>query len=367
MKVLALASYPVEAAATRYRLQQFIEPLAARGIELEIRPFIDADLFGSLYRQGSFARNAAGLLTAGLKRTADLPAFKRADVILIQREAMIFGPPFIEWIAKKLFGRPVLLDLDDATYISYTSPTYGYLGKILKWQSKTDDLIRWADLVTCGNRGIAEYVTSKGSTARILPTVVDTKLFRPRENTNSTPVIGWIGTHSTFPYLKTIFPVLTSLANLYDFRVKIVGAGTEVTIPGVQVENLPWRLDREVEDFQSIDIGVYPIDGSLYGGQWAHGKSGFKAVQYMAVGIPYVATPVGGSSEIGEHGVTHLFATTEDEWHGSLEILLRDEKQRLAMGKKGRQYALQHYTVDAQADILVDALNECVNKSKSHN
>lgn len=359
MNVLALASYPVEAAATRYRLTQFVKPLAARGIDLEIRPFTDTELFRSLYRQGSLGQKAAGLLIAALKRIADLPAVRKADVILIQREAMNFGPPAIEWAARRLFHRPMLLDLDDATYVPYNSPTYGSMGSIFKWFSKTDDLIKWADVVTCGNSGIADYVISKGAKARILATVVDTDVFKPRPRENSQTVIGWVGTHSTFPYLKTIFPVLTSLANHYDFRLRVVGAGSDMTVPGVQVENLPWQLDREVEDFQSIDIGVYPIDGNLYGGRWAQGKSGFKAVQYMAVGVPYVATPLGGSAEIGETGVTHFFASTPEEWHRSLETLLRDQNRRLEMGRSGRAHALEHYTIDAHADILAAALREC--------
>jgi glycosyltransferase involved in cell wall biosynthesis len=362
MNVLALASYPVEAAATRYRLQQFVGPLAARGINLEIRPFTNAELFRSLYQHGSLARNAVGLFVAGLKRIADLPGVRKADVILIQREAMNFGPPAVEWFAKQLFHRPMLLDLDDATYIPYNSPTYGSIGRIFKWFSKTDDLIRWADVVTCGNRGIADYVASKGAKARILATVVDTDIFKPQPRENERTVIGWVGTHSTLPYLKTIFPVLTSLAKHYDFRLRVVGGGSDVIVPGVEVENLPWQLDREVEDFQSIDIGVYPIDESLYGGRWARGKSGFKAVQYMAVGVPYVATAVGGSSEIGEAGVTHFFAASPGEWYSALEILLRDHNRRLEMGRKGREHALEHYTIDAHADILADALNECLHR-----
>ncbi|MFS8087409.1 MAG: hypothetical protein ACMG6H_17390, partial [Acidobacteriota bacterium] len=77
---------------------------------------------------------------------------RQADVILVQREAMLFGPPLIEWLSTNAAGRPMVLDLDDATYVSYTSPTYGKIGKALKWFSKTDDLIRWAKVVTCGNR-----------------------------------------------------------------------------------------------------------------------------------------------------------------------------------------------------------------------
>ena len=358
MNVLALTSYPVEAAATRFRLQQFVGPLADRDIALTIHPFLNSKLFEHLYRQGSFPRTAMGLLKSAFLRLADVMLARKADVILVQREAMMFGPPVIEWLTTKALKRPMVLDLDDATYVSYTSPTYGGLGKALKWFSKTDDLIKWAALVTCGNRSIAEYVSSKGVQARIIPTVVDTLVFRPapRPAADSPVVLGWIGTHSTFPYLESIFPVLRELANKHEFLLKVVGAGKdEVRIPDVKVENATWEMGREVADFQSIDVGLYPLDASLYAG-WAAGKSGFKAIQYMGVGVPYVATPVGASAEIGEAGVTHLFASTPDEWYGALETLIIDEGRRRKMGAAGRRHVVENYGLPAQADKLSEAL-----------
>lgn len=366
MNVLALASYPVEAAATRFRLQQFIEPLARRGVTLTIVPFIDSKHFAQLYSQKSIAATVFGLIRSALRRLTDLRLARKADVVLIQREAMIVGPPLIEWMTTRVLKRPMVLDLDDATYVSYTSPTYGGVGKALKWFSKTDDLIRWADIVTCGNSSIAEYVSSKGARARFIPTVVDTEIFRPapRATSDSAIVLGWVGTHSTFPYLQTIFPVLANLAQRHKIRLKVVGAGTaNIELPGVEVESLAWRLDREVEDFQSLDIGLYPIDEKRYEG-WASGKSGFKAVQYMAVGIPYVATPVGGSNEIGEAGVTHLFAKTHDEWYRALEDLIINPERRRAMGVAGREHVTKHYGLDDQAGKLAEALREAAEKTE---
>ena len=365
MNVLALASYPVEAAATRFRLQQFVGPLADRDIALTIHPFLNSKLFEHLYLQGSFPRTAVGLLKSAFLRLADVMLARKADVILVQREAMMFGPPVIEWLTTRALRRPMVLDLDDATYVSYTSPTYGGLGKALKWFSKTDDLIKWAALVTCGNRSIAEYVASKGVQARIIPTVVDTDVFRPapHPSADSPVVLGWIGTHSTFPYLESIFPVLRELANKHEFVLKVVGAGRdEVNIPEVKVEDATWEMGREVADFQSIDVGLYPLDASLYAG-WAAGKSGFKAIQYMGVGVPYVATPVGASAEIGEVEVTHLFASTPDEWYGALETLIVDEGRRRKMGEAGRRHVVEHYGLPAQADKLGEALRAAAKRA----
>ncbi|MGA8346438.1 MAG: glycosyltransferase family 4 protein [Isosphaeraceae bacterium] len=366
MRLLALSSYPVEAAATRYRLVQYVAALAVRGITLEIRPFLDSKLFASLYRRGELARTSLGLLRAGIRRLGDVFAARNVDVVFVQREAMIFGPPLIEWLAKRLGNCPLVLDLDDATYISYSSPTYGHLGKVLKWPGKTDRLIRWASVVTCGNRTIADYVRSKGTESVVIPTVVDTDRFRPATRSNGTdpsvPVIGWIGTHSTYPYLESIFPALQDLARSHRFLLKVIGSGRDrISVPGVSVQTLDWSLEREVEDFQSFDIGLYPIvdDG------WSAGKSGFKAIQYMAVGIPHVVTPLGACAEIGEPGVTHFCASSRDEWCGALSCLLRDGELRERMGESGRQHAVCHYHLSVQVEILSTLLGQVARKDRT--
>jgi glycosyltransferase involved in cell wall biosynthesis len=361
MKVLALASYPVEAAATRYRLEQFVVPLAERGITLEVRPFLDSRQFTTLYRREKLASKALGLMRSAVRRFGDVVRARSADVVLVQREAMMFGPPLIEWLTSRVGKRPMVLDLDDATYVSYTSPTYGRFASRLKWFSKTDDLIRWAKVVTCGNRTIAEYVSNAGGQARIIPTVVDTERFRPQSAgiERDPPVIGWIGTHSTLQYLETIFPALQELARTHRFRLKIVGAGKrEIELPDVLVESLDWSMEREIEDFQSFDIGLYPIIAD----KWSEGKSGFKAIQYMAVGIPYVVSPVGACAEIGEPKVTHFLASTKDEWTEALKRLLADRELRARMGQAGRRHATEHYTLAIQADKLASALHEAAGK-----
>jgi glycosyltransferase involved in cell wall biosynthesis len=365
MRVLALASYPVEAATTRYRLEQFVAPLAERGITMMVYPFLDSELFTSLYSRKEMPRTVAlGVARSALGRLGDILKVREADVLLVQREAMMFGPPIIEWLATRMGRCPMVLDLDDATYVPIISPRYGRLGSALKWFGKTDDLIRWAQVVTCGNRSIAEYVTSKGRRAVIIPTVVDTERFRPagaKREAEGPPVLGWIGTYSTYPYLKSIFPAIEQLARKYRFRLKVVGAGQkEIGLPGVDVENLYWSLNRELEDFQSFDVGLYPIDAGLYTEQWTRGRSGFKAIQYMAVGIPYVVTPFGACAEIGEPNMTHLCASTQDEWCEALGSLLTDRVRRERMGRRGRQHATEHYTVAAQADKLAQVLHDAV-------
>jgi len=334
---------------------QFIEPLAEQGIELSVYPFIDSSLYGSLYNRSQWPRTALGLSLAAVRRVRELVRARKADVVFVQREAMMFGPPLVEWLTVNLHGCPMVLDLDDATYVSYKSPTYGRIGSMLKWFSKTNDLIRWSRLVTCGNREIAAYVTSKGREAVVVPTVVDTTCFRPlgERPASDVPVIGWIGTHSTFPYVKTIFPVLERLARDYRFRLRLVGTGADnVVIPGVEIENLGWKLEREIADFQSLDIGIYPIVED----EWSVGKSCFKAVQYMAVGVPFVVSPVGACHDIAEADRTHFVARSQEEWYEHLSGLLSDAGLRQRMGEAGRRYAVEHYSIQANVQKLASAL-----------
>ena len=361
MRVFGLASYPVEAAATRFRMIQFIKPLAEQGIELSVHPFVSSRLYGSLYKRSQWPRTSVGLAFSALRRLQESWRASKADVLFVQREAMMFGPPIVEWLSINLRRCPMVLDLDDATYVSYKSPTYGRLGSMLKWFSKTNDLIRWSRLVTCGNQEIAAYVTNKGRPAVVIPTVVDTSQFQPlaKESSNGVPVIGWIGTHSTFPYVRTIFPVLERLARDYPFRLRLVGTGEDnVAIPGVEIENLSWKLEREIADFQSLDIGIYPIVED----DWSVGKSCFKAVQYMAVGVPFVASPVGACQNIAESERTHFLARSEDEWYTYLSRLIKDDRLRREMGESGRSYAEKNYSVEVQVSKLAEALRA----AKSH-
>jgi glycosyltransferase involved in cell wall biosynthesis len=363
LRVLALASYPAEAAATRHRVLQFIGPLAHQGIEVDFKAFLTRRQFDELYQARRRARTAVTLMVALARRCRDLIDARTADVIMVQREAMLFGPPVLEFILARLLRKPLVLDLDDATYVPYVSPTHGRLAGFLKCFGKTDDLIRWSRVVVCGNRAIADHAADLGAATIVIPTVVDPERFRPKASSRNCgpPVLGWIGSHSTFRYLESIFPALERLARSWRFRLLIVGSARDrVDVPGVEIVCRRWNLAREVADFQEIDIGLYPLVDE----PWSAGKSGFKAIQYMSVGIPYVVSPVGACTEIGTVGTTHWTAATLDDWHDALARLLGDASLRARMGQAGRSHVLAEYTLETQADRLADAMRLAATVSK---
>ncbi len=353
IRVLALASYPVEAASSRYRIVQFIGPLAERGIDVHFSPFLDASLFASLYEPKRILWRLPRVGLRTLRRIATAVRAARADVIFVQREAMLFGPPVMEWIVARLLRRPLILDLDDATYVPYVSPVYGRLATLLKWAGKTDRLIRWSRVVTCGNPNITAYVRSHGAEAVVVPTVVDAAIFRPEAGRNGTPRIGWIGTHGTYPFFERLLPVFERLARDVRFRLTVIGSGRrEIHVPGVEVDARPWRMAQEAEDFRSLDIGVYPIPD----GERTAGKSGLKAVQYMMSGVPSVISPVGVCETLGIPGETHLTAVGDDAWLDALRRLVTDADLRMRIGRAGREFAERHCSIDRQADALASII-----------
>src|SRR5262245_19114143 len=187
---------------------------------------------------------------------------------------MLFGPPVIEWLVSAVARRPIVFDFDDAVFVSYVSPTYGRFASWLKYPSKSSRILAMSAHITAGNEYLASYARRHNRQVTVLPTVVDTEIFDrtdpyPRSNGHSVngsgdergispvnglatgpghgpdigPVIGWIGSHSTAQYLDLIAPALQGLSRRHRFRFRVIGAGQEVKIAGVDVENLPWAMD----------------------------------------------------------------------------------------------------------------------------
>ena len=189
-----------------------------------------------------------------------------------------------------------------------------------------------------------------------MPTSIDTDKFNVAINRRPEALtIGWIGSFTTAPYLKIIFPVMQRLSQRYNFILKIVGAGREVFIEDVKIENIAWKLEREVEDFQSIDIGIYPLEDSL----WAAGKAGFKAIQYMAVGTPVVASPVGMTKELIRDGINGFLAESEEEWVAKISRLIEDTELCQRIGLNGRKTVEEKYSTAVNARRYIEIIKLC--------
>jgi len=381
MKVLALMTNTEQTACTRFRLLQYRQHLEAAGITLDARPLLDEKLEKALYRSGGrLGPKAFGITKALAKRTRDLFDGLNADVIYILREASLVGPPIIEWVLSKAGRRPVIFDVDDPIWKGYSSPTYGPLAMLLKMPKKADTIFRLATHIVAGNDYVADYARKLNPNVTVIPTVVDTEKFTPREDTPQpqdasqakdkqqaqdkpqaqVPVVGWIGSHSTAPYLRRILPALQAAAWKAPFKLHIVGSRSQLTLPGntqlpgTEVIRKPWTLESEIPAFQELDIGLYPITRD----KWSVGKSAFKAVQYGAVSVPTIASPVGAVKQVIEHEKTGILADTTDEWIQAVTTLVQDETLRRTIGRNARTRIEEEYSLATWAPRLIEVIEQ---------
>jgi glycosyltransferase involved in cell wall biosynthesis len=351
-RLLVITPNPITAASTRFRLVAYFDALRAAGFEPILRPFLDEDGFDILYKKGLAPAKVYAALRAFSNRTVDLVRAARVDAVLVHREAALVGPPVFEWLTTGVLDRPLIFDFDDAIWVPYTSPTYGAsMSRLLKAPWKTDFTVRASDLVLAGNPYLASWARERCAHVREFPTVVDTDRFTPRKRGNSVPILGWIGTHSTVQYLRSLLPVLRRLAQRRRFVLRVVGAHLEAT--GIEVEVKPWQLEREIADFQGLDIGLYPLADDA----WALGKSAFKAIEYMACGVPVVASPVGYTATVVVHEQTGYLARNEEEWLEYLTRLLDDAALREQLGDAGRSEAVEKWSLAVYAPRFVEAVH----------
>jgi glycosyltransferase involved in cell wall biosynthesis len=293
----------------RYRIEQWEPLLRKQGVDITYAPFESDELHGLLYKPGNMGRKL-GLVAEGISRRYALMKSVRAyEVVYVFREAALLGPPFFErWVHRS--GVPMVFDFDDAVFVSYRSPTNGYLS-YLKFASKTRSICRSSAHVMAGNPYLAEYARQVNPHVTVVPTTIDTEKYRVIEKRNESeiPTIGWTGSFSTVQHLDTLRSALERLARQMKFRLRVIGTPT-YKIDGVDVEAMPWRAVTELEDLNAIDIGIMPLPDDA----WSKGKCGLKALQFMALGIPTVCSPVGVNKDIiqdGEHGV---IADSDEEW-----------------------------------------------------
>lgn len=361
MRVLVLATNPVEGASFRYRILAYLPYLKKSGFSVEIHSFFPSESLGVVYGRGRFVRKALYVLRGAVERSRLLRR-GRYDVIVVHRELFPLGlKVFLRRL--RVLGAPVIYDFDDAMFLPQRQDRW-LLGKIENPDS-IREIISSSAGVIAGNAYLGEYARRYNRAVAVIPTVIDNERFLPKESQvpNGVPsTIGWIGSHTTVKYLASLRGVLEQLADRHPFTLKVVGARLTVPPDGVQVEQRGWNIQSEVAEFQSCDIGIYP----LWDDTWARGKCGFKAIQFMAVGVPVVASPVGVNTEIIQDGVNGFLAGTEEEWVEKLALLLKDPELRVRIGLAGRKTVEENYSLQTTAPRVVDLVTRAASSRRLH-
>ena len=352
MRVTAFTKYGARAASTRQRLLQYIPSLEAAGIEVDCRTLLDSDYVESLATGRGYSK--ARIARAYLERMRELTVGELGDVIWVYAELFPYLPAGFETLALRK-GRPLIYDFDDAFFHSYDDNPRRLIRALLA--GKLEPLLRGASACTCGNQYLQDYASRFCDNSLVLPTVVDTTLYKPRDpnlHEDGPPIIGWIGSPSTWAYVRPLLPLLEDLTRAGKARVRIVGAGASAErdqFPGLDLRD--WSEETEVREVQGMDIGIMPVPGE---DRWARGKSGYKLVQYMACGLPVLASPVGVNSDIVHCGRTGYLVGNIEEWRNKLTSLLKDPVLRLTMGAEGRRRIVDHYSLAVWAPLLAEII-----------
>lgn len=312
----------------RYRVDQMLPHFQRAGHQCEVR-FFPKNLFSRLlmYRELS-----------------------RYDVVFIQKR--LIAP--MELALLRRWSKKLVFDVDDA--IMFDGDGNPDAHRLRRFGA----MMHSADLVVCGNQYLANQAQRYGGRTLIIPTAIDTNRFQPvvhaahEESGHSTVVIGWTGSRSTTKYLNTVFPVLARLRG--NVELKIISDATDdldfETLGKLSHRFVRWTAETEVAETAQFDIGLMPLPDD----NMTQGKCGCKALQYMALGVPAVCSPVGVNCDIIQHGSSGFLPKSPDEWQTVLQCLIDDSNLRNVVGRSGRQTAEARYSLNSIATQLVSAV-----------
>lgn len=360
--ILFLVPYPMKhAPSQRFRVELFLPELDKAGITYKIQSFLDEQTWDVLYKGGGFISKVWGV-TKGFARRWKivLSGLSRYDFVFIHREAAPLGPPVFEWIISKALRKKIIYDFDDAIWIQNTSKE----NKLVSWIKafwKVKYICKWAHKVVGGNDYLCEYARSFNKRVVKIPTCVDTVNGHNRLKDQHTDkmIVGWTGSHSTMKFLDEIVPVLVELQTKYDFEfVVISNKPPAFELPSLRF--IPWMEETEIEDLLKLNIGVMPLEKD----PWCEGKCGFKLIQYLSLGIPAVASPVGVNTVIIEEGVNGFLCKTKEQWSKSLIFLIEEEQSRFQLGEAGRKGIEKDYSIRSQTEKFLGLFSSDTKGSK---
>lgn len=353
-RLVIIAPYPKgEAPSQRFRFEQYLNFFEEQGYVIEFHAFLSDKTWKALYKEGSFFAKAVGMMGSFWRRFLLMFKLRSADVIFIHREASMIGPPIFEWIIAKVLRKKYIYDFDDAIWLPNFSDSNARFQR-LKAYGKVKKIMKWAHIVSAGNLHLCYFAHQYSSNVVIIPTTIDLENVHTLATNQKTEklIIGWTGTHTTMDYLDELVPVLRELEETHDFIFRVISNQA----PNFELKSLEfvkWNKETEIEDLAQLNIGVMPLTDTI----WAKGKCGFKGLQYMALEIPSVMSPVGVNTSIIEDGKNGFLPDSPEEWKETLIKLLENESLRTEIGKAGLKTVKESYSVVANRKNYLNLLN----------
>lgn len=351
IKLLALTKYGRLGASSRLRTLQYLPCLQDAGLNVTVQHMLDDVQLQTRYEQGRYGFGS--VLRAYAQRVMALLDRRSFDLLWIEKEALQWWPLWMELALLK--GVPFVLDYDDAVFHHYDLHNSAAVRHL--FGRRLDGLMAKSRLVVAGNQYLAQRARSAGAPwVEILPTVIDLERYpvsaMPKPPSwDGVPRVVWIGSPSTVKYLQFIARPLQAVAQTTPFVLRVIGGGM-VEIPGVRTESMDWSEATEVQQLQSADVGVMPLEDT----PWERGKCGYKLIQYMACSLPVVGSAVSANNDIVVSGTTGYLAQEPQQWVDALQALLTDGNLRQNMGLAGRARVESLYCIQQTGPRLAQLL-----------
>jgi glycosyltransferase involved in cell wall biosynthesis len=359
-KILFIAAHrPNRSPSQRYRFEQYFPFLEANGYSCELSFLLDEEADALFYKPGKLFKKFMITLQSLKKRMDDIKRADQYDIIFVQREAFMTGSAYFE----KRFSRSgakLVFDFDDSIWLLDTSKA-NRKWAWLKSEKKTGQIIGISDLIFAGNRYLADYALSFNRNVHVVPTTIDTGLFKRSSpyTDNQRICIGWSGSITTIKHFEQAIPFLKIIQKKYGDKVffKVMGDKTYVN-KELQIQGIEWNSDTEVNTLESFDIGIMPLPDD----EWVKGKCGLKGLSYMSVEVPAIMSALGVNTEIIQDGENGFLAKTDTEWVEKLSLLIDSYELRKRMGENGRKTVEQAYSFESQKNNYLLYFNELLKR-----
>lgn len=357
MKILVLCPFPYGVAAgQRLKFEQYYEDWEKHGHSVCIRSFMSEALWQIVYKKGYTLQKIFLTLLSYARRLLIFSEIRKYDLVYVFMWVSPFGPSLLERLTRH-FARRILYDLEDnllAKSDDQRSSSVNPLLRFIKSSSKIRFLIRTSDLVVTSSPDLENQCIkiNRHARAKYITSSVDINRYQPSlKRFYSKVCIGWTGTISSLSYLRLLEPVFQALSKIREFKLLVIG-NFDYSLEGVDLDVLQWNKQTEIVDLAKIDIGVYPLPSN----DWVGGKSGLKAIQYMAMQIPVVASDVGNTPNVVVDNHTGLLVDSNAEWLNALISLIDDSSLRSYLGINGRYRCEKFYSTNAVSSLYINAL-----------
>lgn len=338
----------------RFRFEQYLDFLSLNGYEIDFSNLFDEDDDRKLYSKGSIINKFLIYRKCLKVRQENLKKINDYDIIFIFREALMTGSIRFEKAFSKSKAK-LIYDFDDAIWIPNVSDANKRL-EFLKDYSKTGKIIKLCDMVFAGNQYLANYALKFNDNVKIIPTTINTDEYLKQEVVKSEKIcIGWSGSITTIQHFEYAIPFLRKIKEKFGNQVefKVIGDANYFN-EELSIKGIAWNKQTEIQDLCSFDIGIMPLPDD----EWANGKCGLKGLQYMALEIPTIMSPVGVNTEIICDGINGFLAYDNNEWVDKISVLINDENLRRSIGLEARKTVVNHYSVEANKDIYLNLLKQ---------